>query len=295
MADTGYIEERSPEGVSLVVTGRWSAQADEVLKRGAADGLVLNYARGFCEPDLEFLDGAWALRRLDVLDRTIRDLSPIGRLADTLESLSVQAAPEAELELTALTHLEAIAGEWALLRGTLRDVEELQSVVTWRFGERNLHAFRDHLDLRQLTIKEAPSLEECSGLAALTELRKLGILLARSLRDISDVGELTSLVDLELEACRAIEAIDDVEALRSLKFLGLSDCGEIQSLRPVAALERLEVLHAWGDTCIIDGDLSPLARLPRLREIRMRARASYTPRLPDLLDALRTQASSAAE
>lgn len=43
---------------------------------------------------------------------------------------------------------------------------------------------------------------------------------------------------------------------------------------------------AWGSTCIVDRDLSLLARLPRLAEIRMRDRRSYTPRVVDLKAAL---------
>jgi hypothetical protein len=76
----GYVLEDSPEGRTLVVTGRWSNDAARALARGEADGLVLNYARGFCEGSLDLLDSGWPLRRLDVLDRSIVDLDPIGRL-----------------------------------------------------------------------------------------------------------------------------------------------------------------------------------------------------------------------
>jgi hypothetical protein len=286
-AGAAYTLEDSAEGRWLVVTGPWAADTAHALRRGEADGLVLNYARGFSETSLEFLDGSWGLRRLDVLDRGITDLTPIERLADSLEDLSVQAAPPAELDLGVLPHLRSVAGEWALIRSTLGEVDALESVITWAFDETDLHDFRDHVHLQRLTIKEAPYLESLSGVAGLPDLAILAIVLARRLRDISDLtGLSSSLRELELQACPAFSVIDNVASLVNLRFLGLNNCGDIESLAPVASLEQLEYFYAWESTRIVDGDLSPLARLPRLKEIRMQNRRGYKPPLADLVASL---------
>jgi internalin A len=281
-----YVFEEEPEGRSLVITGPWSDAAAQVLAHGEADGLVLNYARGFEGLAIDFLDEGLRVRRLDLLDRGIRDLGPIERLADSLEELSVQAAEHAELDLAALPHLRSVAGEWGLIGPTLGSVDELRSVITWRFAEVDLHAFRGHLDLERLTIKEAPYLESLSGIGELPDLAVLEIVLARKLVDISDVvGLAESLHEFKLEDCRAIDAIDEVASLVNLRFLEVGDCGGVESLRPMATLEQLEELYAWGSTKILDNDLSPLARLPRLREIRMQDRRSYKPRVAELVAA----------
>jgi hypothetical protein len=278
-----YVFEDSPQGRSLVVTGEWSAAAADSLIRGEADGLVLNYARGFSDHNLDFLDAAWGLRRLDVLDRAITDLGPIGRLGGTLEDLSVQAAPEAELDLSPLGQLRAVAGEWALLRDELSEVSQLRDVVTWRFNELDLHAFRDHVELMRLTIKEAPYLESLDGVDNLPELERLDLLLARKLHDISAVAQLrTTLRRLEFQDCPSIPAIDDVEPLTKLRFLGVSDCGEIESFAPIKELCELEALYAWGTTRVVDRDLSPIAQLPHLTDFRMRDRRDYRPRVTEL-------------
>jgi hypothetical protein len=199
----------------------------------------------------------------------------------------VQAAPSAELDLRAVPHLRTVAGEWALIGDTLGEVDALHDVITWRFDEADLDAFRDHVGLQRLTIKEAPHLESFSGVANLPEIAVLRVFLARRLSDISDVAGLaSSLRELELEDCPAIDAIDDVEQLAGLRFLGFSECGDIEALAPVGSLGQLEVLYAWGSTRIVDGDLTPLARLRRLREIRMRDRRDYKPRVADLVSAL---------
>jgi internalin A len=114
-----YELEDGPEGRTVVVTGRWSRKAADVLRSGSADGLTLNYARGFCGNGLAFLDGL-PIRRLHVVDRSIEDLEPITRLAGSLEELSIQAAPIATLDLEPLRLLRSVASEWQLMRETLR-------------------------------------------------------------------------------------------------------------------------------------------------------------------------------
>ncbi len=143
--------------------------------------------------------------------------------------------------------------------------------------------------MERLTVKEAPNLESLSGVADLPELAVLGVFLARRLRDIGDVSQLSSsLRELEFEDCPSIGELDDVEPLAGLRFLGFSDGGKIASLAPVASLKHLTVFHAWGSTRVVDGDLLPLAALPRLGEIRMRDRRGYKPRVCDLVSALAT-------
>jgi len=65
----------------------------------------------------EFLD-AWPVRWLRLLDREQMDLSPIERLAGTLEVLHVQAAPGAELEVGAFPRLDPLSANCEL-RGSV--------------------------------------------------------------------------------------------------------------------------------------------------------------------------------
>jgi hypothetical protein len=281
----GHVIDEAPEGRVLVVTGPWSSEAAEVLARGDVDGLVLNYARGFVEPNLEFLD-SWPIRRLNVLDRTLSDLEPLARLGDSLEGLSIQAAPNAGLDLAALPNLRAVGGEWALLRDTLGALSALVSVITWRFDEIDLHAFRDHVCLERLTLKDSPYVESLAGIGDLSELAVLGIIGGPKLQDISEVAQRAqSLRELEFQDCPFITDLNDIGGLINLRFLGVSNCGDIESLAPVGSLRQLEVFYGWGSTRIVDGDLSPLTQLPHLGEIRMRDRSAYSRRVSEIVDA----------
>ncbi len=119
------------------------------------------------------------------------------------------------------------------------------------------------------------------------DLRTLSVLGARRLSDIADIEALApSIRRFELEACPRVDSLEAVATLERLIWLGVSDCKEIDSLRPLTGLIALEVLYAFGTTRILDNDLSPLTRLPRLRQIRMKDRREYKPRLFEIPDRL---------
>jgi hypothetical protein len=45
----------------------------------------------------------------------------------------------------------------------------------------------------------------------------------------------------------------------------------------------LETFCAWGSTRVLDADLTPLTRLRRLKEVRMRNRRAYEPHVGDVV------------
>jgi hypothetical protein len=277
-----FVIEDRPEGRALVVTGPWSDKIERALVDAAVTGLDLNYARGYRERDLEFLDD-WPVRRLHVLDRRLTDLGPVSRLS-ALEELRVETAPTAPIHLGELPGLTRLAADWTQIGETLPAASGLRRLLVGGYQGEDLGAFESLSKLEHLELQQAPRLRSLAGAGQLPSLAALRVFLARKLRDFGDVGERGgSLRELELEDCPAITQLDGVEQLVGLRFLGVSDCGDIKSLAPVDALDQLEELDAWGSTRIVDGDLSPLAQLPRLREIRMRDRRAYKPRVADLV------------
>ena len=75
--------------------------------------------------------------------------------------------------------------------------------------------------------------------------------------------------------------------LPSLTRLKVANCGDIASLAPLRGLDRARgVLRAGSRRGSLDGDLSVLLELPRLRELGMRDRREYRPRVSEIEAAL---------
>lgn len=154
----------------------------------------------------------------------------------------------------------------------------------------------NEIDLAPLTVqpslqfiqfKVARSLETLDGMANFPTLTTLKIAAAPKLSELDALPtSRATLRELDLEQCRDIYDIDEIGTLAELRFLGLSDCGQIPSLRAIGDLALLERLYAWGTTRVEDRDLSPLLRLSRLREIRMRDRREYQPSLAAIQEQL---------
>jgi hypothetical protein len=277
--DRQYVIEDQSGWRTLVVTGRWTAEAEAAAQRPDVDALWLNYARGYSEPDLSFLD-AWPIKRLLVLDRSVTDLSPLSRLGATLEELSFQVAPGTVVDLAALPRLQEVAAAWDEVRGTLHAPEYLQRVVLFDYDEDDLQPLTVQPSLQEIQLKVAPKLDTLDGVAGIPTLAGLRIAAARELHDLADIGSVAiTLRALAFESCLDIHDLQPLSVLTELRDLGISDCGRISSLHPLGELHMLEYLSAWGSTRIEDSDLSPLLRLSRLREIRMRDRREYRPRL----------------
>lgn len=267
---------------ALIVTGRWTQEAARLVERGEVEGLTLNYALGFSEPNIDFLD-AWPIRHLSILDRGLTDLEPVGRLRETLEDLSVQAAPEAVLDLGEAPRLRALAGEWELIRWQVRLLDSLERLITWRFDETSLLALSDHKQLQLLTIKEPRKLESLLGAENFWSLRHLELTPAPWLTDISAIDDLTGLEELILVGARSLFAIDHLRPHTNLRFLEVADSGEIESLTPVGGMTGLQGLYLWGTTKILDADLTPILGLSALTDFRMRPRNVYRPSVAEVM------------
>ena len=283
MSFSNYVLEESDNGLAVVVTGPWTDEIGDVLVQRGANRLVLNYARGFSAASLDFIKG-WPIHELAVLDRTQIDPSPILRLANTLEVLSVQIAPKAAaLELGRLHILRSLAGPWRLFAPSIGGASALKSIVTWQYYDTDLSALGSNRLLEDVTVKDAPKLLSLHGVAELQQLGTIRIELARNVSDIDQVhGLARSLGVVGFTKCPSLQSLDAVSRLLNLRHIEFGDCGPIESLRPLASLRALESVYAWGNTRIVDGDLSPLLGLPLLTDLRMKDRPEYSPSLRDV-------------
>jgi hypothetical protein len=221
----GYVVEDHPAGRTLVVTGRWTPAATTAAQRQDVTGVSLNYARGYREPDLSFVD-AWPIKHLLVLDRAISDLAPLARLGQTLEDLYVEAAPDARIDLATLPHLRSLEARWDAIRDTLHGPDYLTRVVIFAYDEPDLDPLAVQPSLQAIRLEAADKLETLAGIEPFPTLTSLTIVAARELHDLDPVESVReTLRELELQACPAIYDITPIAALTELRLLGLNNCG----------------------------------------------------------------------
>ncbi|MEA2495924.1 MAG: hypothetical protein QOJ29_3835 [Thermoleophilaceae bacterium] len=279
----GWVIEDGDDGRRLVVTGRWTPEAAAAVASGDVDELWLNYARGFAEPDLDFIQD-WPLLRLLVIARTIEDVSPVERLS-SLESLSIEPSRHAQLDLSRLPRLRDLFAFARLVEESLADARNLERLALYQSRAETVAAIALPNTLRELELTDSSRLTTLAGVERLDRLERLKVALAPQLREVRSVAALAGTLSiLELETCRKLSSLAGVESLAKLRHLEFGDCGAIPTLAPLRPLHELQGVYAWGDTRIEDGDLSPLAELPRLAELRMRDRGEYRPHVRDLVD-----------
>jgi len=277
---SGYRLESESDGVTLVVVGPWSDEMARQMESGRVDGLDLNYAKGFKDTDLAFVRG-WPIKRLSILARTVADLSAVRRLGATLESLSVQSAPSATVDVSAFPLLRSLAAEWVQVRSSVAEGTRLQDLMLRSYNEADLTALRWNTGLRRLRFKERPRLRSLAGVESLRSLEHLAVYLA-PLNDLEALRDVASpLSELHVESC-PVGDLEPLAGLRVLRLLNASECGDVRSLGPLRELRNLEVVWMFGTTKVLDNDLSALAGLPQLRELRMRSRQTYRPSVEEI-------------
>lgn len=216
--------------------------------------------------------------------RTHGDLEPVYGLAGTLESLRVQVDPRTPIELERLPLLRTLSASWSQIERSLRFAPHLQRLFLLSYTERDLGPLTVASELVSVVMKDRPHVQSLDGVEDLPWLAELGVHFAKDLQDISGLHRAGSplLVTLQLTSCRKISDIVAVRACTGLTFLDVSEGSDIASVEPLSELVGLERLYMYGSTRALDGDLGPIARLPRLRDFRMKSRTSYSPSVKEI-------------
>jgi hypothetical protein len=255
----------------------WSPAIRRAFFSSRADGLVANYARGFVGSDVEFVRDL-PLRRLNILDRGITDLTPVHDLASTLEELSVEVAPGAHLDLTLLPRLRVLACAWDQVKDTIASTDRLEDLYFSPYRAPDLTPLAHLTSLRSLRMKPPLRVRSLDGVQTMPWLARLSIN-AAPLEDTRALARLSSpvLTRLDVPSCRRLATLDDFSGLIGLRELDVSESGPLAGLAPITGLAQLERLYLYGSTNITDGDLTPLLPMSHLRDFRMQNRRHYSP------------------
>lgn len=260
----------------VVVTGSWTDEMETAIRSGVADRVVCNYALGFDEPDLRFL-AHLPIRQLVILDPRITDLSPIYTLAPTLELLHVTVDPHLSIDLAAFSRLMDLAATWTQVADTISQATQLRRAALGSYQPSDLTPLAALGELTAISMKDRPQLRSLAGLGQLPDLKKLGIYGSSRLDDIADLRGRDKITTLYLQACPKLSTTEDLVGCSALRVLNLAEGADLDTCSPIGTLTAVEELYLYGTTRFTDGDLTPIAELPHLTELRMQNRRHYRP------------------
>ena len=266
--------EEGTYGTRAVLVAPWSSESAALLKSRPFFELHINNALGWKGESLDFLYSMGHLHSLKILDFSLPSIEPVHALHD-LRELSIGTYCMTELRFQEFPLLETCGIEWRPKAKSISHSTGLKSLFVNRYKGRDLSLFSELKNLEVLTILNAP-LSSVSELIAFPKLRRLRFGGLRCLKSLDGLQHLTSLVELNINTCRKITSIDEIASLRQLKMLHFSNNGSIQSISPVNALENLETFIFTESTNVVDGDLSPLLMMPRLKDVSFQDRSHYS-------------------
>lgn len=233
--------------------------------------------------EVDFLRGFPHLKGLVLNAGRARDLSVLHELSD-LETLTlnIPSRPRLQLDFSAFPRLRRLGLYWNPGFESISALANLEELFVFNPPDPDLGRFATLGALRRLELSGGSKLLSTDGIAPLRELRFLGLYHQRSLEELRGLAPLRSLDSLALESCRRVRDIDEISQISTLRMLKLANCGDLPTLEPLRALTRLERFFAWESTRVLDGDLSVLTELPRLREVALRSRRSYRPSVEEI-------------
>ncbi len=272
--------ERGFFGPRVTLTGPWSPSIGDYLRQEGVLELYLNHARGWTGGNLDFLKTPPQLVAFSIVDLTIADISPIHHLSE-LRALEISTYCATAVNFAQFSQLERCVFFWREGSSSLFDSSTLRSLFLHRYSGQQSKPFGKLATLHELSVANG-ELCEIESLGHLEELRLLGLYNLRKLTSLEGIQLLRRLETLEINGCKQIRRIDELSSLVQLKRLHLNDDDKIESLAPLSNLIGLEEVLFYESTSVTDGDLFPVARLPRLQRISFQNRRHYSHKREDL-------------
>ena len=271
---TDVIFEEGRYGRRAVIRGRWHEGLASNLRDEHIAELELNQGKGWIGTDLSFLKDLLFLKSFEILDLNIKDVQPIHMLRE-LKRLNVTTYCKTRIDFSVFASLEDCTLEWRRGADSLFKCNSLKRLVLCRYSSKNFSVIADLKNLESLTILVAP-FEYLTGIEKLLRLKKLRLGMLTRLESLYGIETLICLEDLDIDTCRRVVSLSPVESLKNLRRISFSNGGDIESLAPLNKLSSLEMIAFYESTKIVDGDMSPLLRQPKLTRVAYQNRRYYS-------------------
>ncbi|MBL8183413.1 MAG: hypothetical protein JNK51_00670 [Blastocatellia bacterium] len=271
--------EQGKFGVKATIKTKWKDSLIDLLVNRDIRELELNIGKGWRGKNIEFLKELPHLRSLVIGDLTLELIEPIHYLHELIE-LELETYSDSPVNFNAFPKLTSCWFEWIKGSDSLFNCRNLKSLGVNNYKKKSSEPFSRLMKLEQLALLNSP-VEDLAGLFELKHLKELRIARLSKITDLGQISLLKELKILDIGTCKGIRSVSEVFFLGKLKALFLSNIGDIETLRGIESLTELEQLIFDESTNIVDGDLSPILSLKRLKKISFQNRRHYTHRRED--------------
>lgn len=239
-------------------------------------GVIVSYDRGYRGQNVDFLSKYPWIEYLTIQYYGKIDLTGIHHLCNLRRlSLNIIANDTQLIDFSCFPFLEACYFDWRPKAKSIFDCKTLKELRVDKFRKPDLEDLGGLGNLELLRIGSSP-IKSLAGIEKLN-LSRLDLVYLTKLESLQNIqGLAETLVSLEINTCKKISSIQEIGSLHHLEYLGINNCGDIDSIRPVKHLQHLERFDFWESTNVVDGDISPLLQLKKLKKIAFMGRPHYT-------------------
>lgn len=274
-----FIIENGDYGPRAVLTSAWDHGTDKILNKKGVIELELNDSKGWQRDDLSYLSLLPTLKAFTLIDLKIDSVENVHCLHNLLK-LEIITYCKTKIDFSAFPVLEDCGLEWRPKASSIFKCKTLKRLFLNKYQGKDTNKFSELINLETVSLLNGP-INSLVGLGNLINIKSLRLGNLSSLNSLKGISNLKNIEVLEIQKCKKISIIDEVRDLTNLKRIILSDIGEIESLNPLKRLLNLEEVLFYGDTKILDGDLSFLLGLKHLKNVAFQNRNHYSHKLKD--------------
>lgn len=270
----GFILREINDELFLVIHQDKIQESVEYMMKNKINGLEINISLGFPGMDISFLSELTFLQKLSIVHPSLNETQAINSLHQ-LRYLALDSFFYSQLDFNNFPKLEKCYLVWTPQIKNIESAKKLKTLLLRGYKKESLEEIGFLKNLEVLSVMNSP-IKSLKGLSNLLKLRILRLGLLRNLELLDGIESLQDLELLEIDKCRKITSLDSISNLVRLEEISVNDCQNIKSLTPIVNLKSLRAFFFWGDTNIVDGNLSHILTLKKLSKISFKPRKHYS-------------------
>lgn len=276
VVENPYEEKDYAFGKGLMLK-KWDSSILDYISKHRIESIFINISRGWRGgSDFNFLATLTGIRELGILVGSSYNIFSIENMT-SLEVLEITANGKEEIDFTKLKKLKKCFVSWWSKALSIFELDTLEELYVDNLKLKDYSDFKISSKLRKLTIGNS-NINNLIFLAQQQDLTILNFFNCRKIGDFSTVSLCCKLKRIDFDGCY-LKNLNFLSALKNLEVLLICNVGDIESIDVISNLKKLKAVNFSGKTNVLNGDLTPLTKLPLLSIVSFNNRRHYSHKL----------------